>query len=373
MATIVDENWEVLVSAFPSGWQQLARETGAIKHPLKAFQSESDLLRVLLMHVGKGYSLRETVVTAKATGLADISDVALLKRLRTSEPWLLGLCQALFRETGIRIPPIDASVRLRLIDGSIIKEPGKTGSQWRLHFSFTLPEFHCDYFKISPTKGEGTGETLTQYPVQAGDYIMGDRAYSTAPGITYVVSRGAYVLVRVNTQSLPFYDREAQPFDLLQALSGVEQPFETREWPVSVQAPTGPAIIGRLCALRKSQQAIEQTHKKLIVKARKKQHQLQPETLEYAKYVIVFSTYPAAEFSTEELLEWYRIRWQVELAFKRLKSLLDMGHLPKYDPSSSRAWLYGKLFLALLTEKLARITGAFSPWGYCLPQPMARV
>lgn len=61
----------------------------------------------------------------------------------------------------------------------------------------------------------------------------------------------------------------------------------------------------------------------------------------------------------------------IELVFKRLKSLMDMGHLPKFDPSSSRAWLYGKLFLALLTEKLARITRAFSPWGYNLSQPVA--
>jgi hypothetical protein len=291
--------------------------------------------------------------------------------LRKSEPWLLRLCQALLRETGISTPPIDASVRLRLVDGSIIKEPGKTGSQWRLHFSFTLPAFCCDYFKISPTHGAGTGETFPQYPVQLGDYIMADRGYSTAQGIAYIASRGAYVLVRVNTQSLPLYKRDAQPFDLLEALRGIEQPFETREWPVSVKAQNGQPIRGRLCALRKSEQAIQQAHQKLAAKASKKQQQLQPETLEYAQYVIVFSTYPQAQFSTEALLEWYRIRWQVELAFKRLKSLLDMGHLPKYDPSSSRAWLYGKLFLALLTEKLARITRAFSPWGYHVSQPMA--
>ncbi len=118
---------------------------------------------------------------------------------------------------------------------------------------------------------------------------------------------------------------------------------------------------------------MEQAHKKLMAEASKQQRQLKPATLEYAKYVIVFSTYPKTQFSTKDLLEWYRLRWQVELIFKRLKSLLDMGHLPKFDPSSFRAWLYGKLFLALLTEKLARITRAFSPWGYRLPEPMAKL
>ena len=195
---------------------------------------------------------------------------------------------------------------------------------------------------------------------------MGDRGYSTAKGIGYIGSRQAYVLVRVNTASLPFYDQQGQPFALLEAVKRIEQPFETSEWSLSVKEEAGEFIPGRLCALRKSEQAIEQAQKKLIADASKKQKQLKPETLEYAKYIIVFSTYPKAEFSTAELLEWYRLRWQVELVFKRLKTLLDMGHLPKFDPASSRAWLYGKLFLALITEKLARITRAFSPWGYNL-------
>lgn len=371
MSTIIDENWDVLVSSFPSNWQQLARETGAIKHQLKEFKSESDLLRVLLLHVGKGYSLRETATIAKASGLANVSDVALLKRLRKSEAWLLSLCQALLIETGISTPSLKNQLRLRLIDGSIIKEPGKTGSQWRLHYSFMLPNFHCDYFALSPTKGIGTGETFSHYPIQSGDYIIGDRGYANAQGIAHIASHKAYVLVRVNTASLPLYDSKGKPFALLDALSLIEHPFDTREWSTTIKHEGDTLIPGRLCALRKSELAIEQAQKKLIAKASKKQTQLKPETLEYAKYVIVFSTFPAAKFSTQELLEWYRLRWQVELVFKRLKSLLDLGHLPKSDPSSSRAWLYGKLFLALLTEKLGRITRAFSPWGYSLSQSLA--
>ena len=63
----------------------------------------------------------------------------------------------------------------------------------------------------------------------------------------------------------------------------------------------------------------------------------------------------------------YRLRWQIELSFKRLKSLAQLGHLPKYDDRSSRAWLYGKLFLALLTEKMMRVASTVSPWGYTMP------
>jgi Transposase DDE domain len=58
------------------------------------------------------------------------------------------------------------------------------------------------------------------------------------------------------------------------------------------------------------------------------------------------------------------MRWQIELVFKRLKSLAQLGHVPKYDDRSSRAWVYGKLLVALLTQKLIRIGRTISPWGY---------
>ena len=80
-------------------------------------------------------------------------------------------------------------------------------------------------------------------------------------------------------------------------------------------------MAGRVCALRKTREAIRIAHKSLRKKASKKGTRLQPQTLESAKYVIVFTTFPEAEFSAADALQWYRTRWQVELVFKRFKSL----------------------------------------------------
>jgi hypothetical protein len=68
-------------------------------------------------------------------------------------------------------------------------------------------------------------------------------------------------------------------------------------------------------------------------------------------------------------LEWYRLRWQIELVFKRLKSLAELGHLAKHDERSVRSWLYGKLLVGLLTQKLIRTGRDISPWGYSFPTP----
>ena len=125
-------------------------------------------------------------------------------------------------------------------------------------------------------------------------------------------------------------------------------------------------MAGRACAVRKTQEAIRIAHKALRRQASKKGTQLQPQTLEFAKYVILFTTFPIEAFPAASVLEWYRTRWQVELVFQRFKSLAQLGHLPKRDDESAKAWLYGKFLVALLVEKLIRHASAISPWGYHL-------
>jgi hypothetical protein len=139
------KNWKVLLSLLPAGWQQAALESGAVKR-LRGFSSPEALLRTLLLHVGLGYSLRETVVRARLADWTDVSDVALLKRMRNSEQWVRFLCTAVLRESGAFV--LEKTVgAVRIVDGTIIKEPGKTGSQWPVVYSLQLPSLMCDFLK----------------------------------------------------------------------------------------------------------------------------------------------------------------------------------------------------------------------------------
>lgn len=360
----IQEDWELLVSFLPDNWQDLATETGALKG-LRKNKSAENLLRVLLLHLGCGHSLLETAVRARQEGLAELSSVALWNRLRKSQAWLRSLCLELFRERGLELSEA-GGLQVRALDATTVKEPGKTGSLWRVHYSVRLPSLACDFFHLTATEGAGTGESFMQFPIQAGDYLLADRGYSTAPGLRHVVQAGGLVTVRVNTGLLVFETTDEQPFDLLAEVGTLWRAGRIGSWDVRVVDAAGVAATGRVCALRKTQEAIRIAHKSLRRKASKKGKQLKPETLEYAKYVIVFSTFPATEFSDVEVLNWYRTRWQVELVFKRFKSLAELGHLPKHDEQSARAWLYGKLFVALLVEKLIGHARAISPWGYYL-------
>jgi IS4 transposase len=118
--------------------------------------------------------------------------------------------------------------------------------------------------------------------------------------------------------------------------------------------------------LKKNKPAAEKARLQALRESRKKGHQVRPETLEAAAYTFVFTTLPRKTFPPAKILEMYRGRWQIEIVFKRLKSLLGLGHLKKTDVELSRAWLQGKLLVAFLIEALVAAAERFSPWGYPL-------
>jgi hypothetical protein len=357
---IGDEDWKVLRSLFPKGWEAAAEKSGALTR-MRGFESAEALLRTILLHVARGYSLRETVVQARAVQLANVSDVALLKRLRNSEDWLRSLCVSLLDESGVVINHLGGR-SVRLVDGTIVREPGKTGSLWRLLYCLQLPTLLCDFFDLTTRQGIGNGESLTRIPMQPGDLILADAGYCRPPSIDHVVRHRADVIVRVNWATLPISQSGSGSRDsLLDLLRQLDKPGQAGDWGVSLLGRDGP-IAGRVCALLKTQKAIQTSQGKVRRRASKSMKEMRPETLEYAKYVTVFTTWKEA--TAAQILDWYRVRWQIELAFRRLKSLAQLGHLPKYDEASSRAWLYGKLFVALLSQKLMRVGRDISPWGY---------
>jgi len=369
-----NEDWNLLLSFFPPNWKELGHVSEALKG-LRQDKNEENYMRTLLLHLGCGFSMRETVVRARQAKLAELSDVALLKRLRKSKEWLYSLCCALFEERGLVTQ--SAPLRtLRLIDATVVKEPGKTGSQWRIHYSLQWPTLVCDHFKITAAEGKGNGESLRQFPLSPGDYVLVDRGYCHASGIHCAAGREAYLAVRLNPDGILLQAPDGSKFGLLERLKSITATGQMEQWEVLVPFEDHAPISARLCVVRKSQTAIALAQKKLRRYASKHGTQLQPETLVYAQYVMVLTTFPAQEFSLRQVLDHYRFRWQIELVFKRFKQIAQLGHLPKHDQESAKAWLYGKLFVALLTEKLIQHAQTISPWGYPLAhqatsQPMA--
>ena len=328
------------------------------------------LLRVLLLHISAGLSLRQASVRARLQGLAEISDVALLKRLRGAGEWLRRLSSSLAQQTWGRPswPLLAQGYRLRAVDASTMQEPGATGTDWRLHYSMELPSLCCDHLELTDAHG---GESLTRFPLRPKDLLLADRGYCRRAELVAVQAAQAHYVVRFHSTSVPLLNPKGAPLKLLPLVRSLRG-SAPKGWVVAFEYE-GRRFPARLCALRRSATATAREVAEVKESARKKGTKPSAQRLELAGYVLVLTSLPADEASTGQVLELYRLRWQVELAFKRLKSLLHVGHLHTLDPASSRAWLQGKMLTALLIERLLLESEIFSPWGYPLAgvEPLA--
>lgn len=346
-----DPDWEAVLSFLPEGWADDARKMGAFTRS-RGFADPESMLRTLLLHLAQGCSLRETAIRARRAGLARVSDVAVLKRLRAAENWLHHLASSL-AESGMPSELMRkkyGQFRLCAVDATAISEPGSTGTDWRLHYMLELPTLACGHFELTDVHA---GESLTRFPVRQGDLFLADRGYESAKGIDYVKSLGGEVLLRIRAAVCPLWTRSHKAFDLLKASSSLGE-RQYREWPVVMEGDRTPAVPGRVCVYRRDAESEEFARAQVLRRASRKGQETREETLEAAKYVALFTTVPSSRISMTDAFALYRFRWQVELAFKRLKTLTGFGHLPKHDATSCRAWLYGKLFVGLLAESMAR-------------------
>jgi hypothetical protein len=192
--------------------------------------------------------------------------------------------------------------------------------------------------------------------------LLGDRCYGTPPGIAHVARAGGHVLVRVNHKSLPLFDIEGEPFRLVEALRSTTV-GQVREWPTVVRHDSG-NYPGRLVAVKRDRWSAALERRALRKRASRKQRKLSRTALFLAGYFFVWTDVPAKTLDAAAVLAWYCCRWQIELYFKRLKSILGLGEVPKRREDSCRAWLHGKLLVALLLERLLVNAEHFSPWGY---------
>jgi hypothetical protein len=351
----LQENWSMIEKILPVGWEKKAKECKAWGGAyVQKFLSPSILLRVLLMHI-TGSSLRQTAVQAKVGDLVDVSDVAILKRLRKCQAWFCWMVQKLASEIGqIGDIPALPGKRVRLIDGSVISEPGAKGSTWRLHYAINASTLCCDEAHVTDIH---QGESLTHFAIEPNDVLMGDRNFASRRGIRYVKAQQGDVIVRMNLTNVPLEDEQGTKVEVLSLLRSLKEE-EVGIWKVWMRDEQGTLPL-RLCVRKHNAQQGQEAQDRVRKDAKKDKHTLQPQTLEAACYVMVLTT--LLGLPAEVMLGLYRWRWQIELAFKRLKSLLGYGHLKKKDEQGAQAWLQGKLLLALLIEKLIATGVLFSP------------
>jgi hypothetical protein len=361
-----EDEWGIIQGLLPDGWRETARRLGAFRRA-RYLAEPGPLLRILLFHAVNDGGLRATVEQSRASGIADMSQVALLKRLRSSGDWLGWIAQELcasYRGQA-RVPE---GLRPRAIDATTVQGPASKGTEWRVHYTLDLLTLQCDWHELTDAKG---GESLVRTPVQRGDVLLADRAYFSPKGVQSVVTAGGHVLVRLRWNHSWMIEEEGGcPFFALEHARRLKV-GRVGDWKVVLVSEDTDPVEGRVVALRLPRPLAQKAERRASKKANRRGRKADPRTLQAAHFVMLFTTLPAERLNATGVLDLYRCRWQIELTFKRLKQLLKLGRLPHKEPKAARSWILAKLVIALLLETLYRNASSFSPWGYDL-RPTSR-
>jgi len=337
--------------------ERLAYETGAFTRRRKITRP-GDLLQLLLLWAAGGHPLRETAVLAAAGEVADVSDVALLKRFAKCDQWVMSFLSEVITD-GCRYDGLDK--RLRLIDATIVASAGKRRhNDHRIHLSYNARAGRIDHVELTSMKG---GEDLTRFEFAPSDVVIADRGYGRAGGIRKVADAGAQLIVRVSWQNLPLEHPDGTRFDVMEALRSLDD-ARADEFSVCLRGDPNRRVY-RFVAIRKSEPKAAASRRKLATTGRKDRRNLDTRSLEAAGYVFVLTNLDQS-VTAEQVLELYQLRWQVEIRFKSLKSVIHLDQLPVRNFELAQTYLAAKLLVAVLIEQLLFEYDSFPPWGYPL-------
>jgi hypothetical protein len=366
------DNWPELSARLPAGFdvEATARSFGAFTRA-RSVKDADTLLRLALAYGGLGMSLRETCAWAEASGIASLADTSLLERLCKAGPWLGNLTAALIARQAELPVGRWAGYRLRALDGTSICQPGADRTTWRLHVGYDLATSQVDQLELTDVHG---AENLQRITYQPGDIVLSDRGYARPRDLRPVIEAGADFIVRIGWNSLRLLQPNGKPFDLFATLAAQT----TQEGEVRVRVHEGKAgaaqpLILRLVIRRKDPEQAAAERERQIKDARKRGKRRDPRSLEAAGYILLLTSLPAAIFPPTDILALYRFRWQIELAFKRFKSLAGLDALPAKNPDLAQAWIYARLIVAIIAEQAAGQVPDSSPCGLgkSNPKPLA--
>jgi len=341
---------ENIKKILPEGWEEKARELGAMSRASGEIREASTLLRLNMLYTTNEGSFQVAARGLEMTEGIKISKTAAHKRIKNSGEWLRWLAQEMCKTEGSLIckPSFLGERNVKIVDASDETTKGKNKNTWRLHYVFNLFEFQCAGMELTSNK---EGEKLSRHGFLADDIVIADRIYSTMSGIEHVLSEKADFVLRFKSKAFNLYDETGEKLELLPNLRGLK-PLKNTEVNCYYKLSTGELRPLRIVAMKKDAKAIEQCKRKMSRKASKKQEKVaQNDTTELNEYVVLATS---LEYTNEQILELYRARWQIEQVFYRLKSLFGYDNVPSKNDDTVKAWFFGKLLLAAICEALLK-------------------
>ena len=340
-------NVEELIKRLPSGYEQACREQKAMERT-RQIKNPVELIRLVLLYLCGGYSQLEMSVIASGYGI-QVSNVGFLKKFAKCKEWLRWIVSAIIPRPIIEYPMPKSLIGYILValDASDVTEKGRSGRTFRLHYAIDILKMMGMSYKIT---GQKVGETLLNYEIKKNWLIIADRIYGSLKGIEYCLSQGANFVLRLKHNAFHMYRADGIQIDLLAEIAELAE-GAAKSIEVYVKLANKNFAKLRVCVGRIPEEKLAQVERKNKKTAMRKQRALSQGALDLSKYVVVITALPES-VSAEEVISLYRLRWQVEIYFKRLKSIMNFGNVPLRREDSIMTWLTGKLLVSLLIEQM---------------------
>jgi Transposase DDE domain len=336
--------------------QDLPPETAILAREFKAFvrarkiESPEQLLRVVLLFAALDYSEREVAANMTLTypAIGKLTGQSMRERLTACLPWLQALLPKLIQRPPL--PALPEGMRLLALDASEISAPGARGT-WRLHALMDVASLQLVGLQLTDLK---TGETLCNFSFGPGEVVLTDRGYSHRRGVAHLLDSGGQVITRYNPHHIPLQDAHGQSLDMAALLADCQRD-EMRTIEGFFRAPDGKRHHIWVHVYRLPEQAAADARRRCRRAGALGKYTPKERTLFLAEFVMVLTSIPPEVLSAETILELYRCRWQIELLFKRYKSLLDLDQARARAGSVlGQVWLHGKMLYACLIERRAK-------------------
>lgn len=239
-------------------------------------------------------------------------------------------------------------LRLLAIDASTVQARGATQTTYRLHTSIDLVSLQVQQMRITDDK---TAEGVNHFELREGDIVLLDRGYNHNRHLVPLLDRGADIILRYNPHGLCLYDQA----DLSSKINWMQRLSEhTSHQSFAVHLlHQGKAIPCWLHAHALSPEQAAESRRKIKATAKRKGETASAKRLLLAGWVLVLTSIAPDVLSFDSICNLYRTRWQIELAFKRMKSLLTIDQLrAKKGSKLAELYLLAKLLYTLVVEKL---------------------
>lgn len=300
-----------------------------------------------------------------------MSDTAWKKQFKKGALWFLQITKKLFDEE-IRSHPNSRTIlnyaKVYAVDATEIPQEGQKNTNIRIHTTYSLTQNCVSETVISDNH---TAESILHATLEEGALYLADRGYGRTTQFAALLDAGADFIIRISPANIKLYTDKActnrVDFSSLLSEPAAERlslhcwfRFRKKVYPL------------RIAASRIPEEQTEAAEKRVRAKASKAQRKIAETTILFSRWVVLASSLPTA-IKGRDIFHVYRLRWQIELFFKRCKSLMNFHKLRKSTSeylfamtSDFLAVVYLVSLLTLRFPELFPLTSLFDSFSLAL-------